>query len=119
MKATILRVSICLFFFGFSFYSYLDKQNNCTELRMRLPKVVKEIERIREENNSFQYQIECFENPEHLLSISGRSEFSHLKYPFTQDVLTVQEGLALQSESSEEDAAKSGKAKVPIAIGAK
>jgi hypothetical protein len=114
-RGIFLRLFACLTIFSFSIYSYLDKQNTCTELKMHLPKLTKEIQAIHEVNANLQYQIECFENPQHLLSMAGRPEYAHLKFPFTEEVLTVKEGLALQWNSSkEEQKAQQTKSKTPI-----
>jgi hypothetical protein len=86
---------------------------------MRLPKISKEIEAVREKSAHLHYQIECFENPEHLLTIAGRPEYAHLKFPFVEEVLTVKEGLALQWGAPEEEAAGQAKAKTAVVIGAK
>ena len=99
-----LRFFISVAFAGFALYSYLTEQNKCTELKMRLPKIVKEIEAITQENAQLQYQIICFESPDHLLQLAKNPEYAHLKFPFVQDVLTVKEGLALQWPSSDETA---------------
>jgi hypothetical protein len=119
ISGMFLRFMVCLFFFSFSIYSYLDKHNSCTELKLRLPKITKEIEAIREGNASLQYQIECFENPQQLLDLASRPEYAHLKFPFTEEVLTVKEGLALQSGTSDDEAAETSKNKTTIVIGAK
>ena len=117
ISGVLLRIFACLAFFSFSVYSYLDKQNTCTELKMRLPKLTKEIEAINEVNANLQYQIECFENPQHLLSMAGRPEYQHLKFPFTEEVLTVKEGLALQYGSPEEQKAEQAKSKTSLVVG--
>jgi hypothetical protein len=119
MSSIFLRLFACLSIFSFSIYSYLDKQNTCTELKMYLPKLTKEIQAIREVNANLQYQIECFENPQHLLTMAGRPEYAHLKFPFTEEVLTVKEGLALQWNPSKEPKAEQSKSKTPIVVGAK
>ena len=111
----ILRLAICLFFFSFSVYSYLEKQNRCTALMIRLPKVAKEIEAISERNAQLAYQIECFENPDHLLALA--TDFPHLKFPFAQDVVTVKEGIALQYSEPEEVLVAGSKK--PVLIGAR
>jgi hypothetical protein len=118
-KGVFFRLFACLTFFSFSVYSYLDKQNSCTELNMKLPKLTKEIEVINEVNANLQYQIECFENPQHLLSMAGRPEYQHLKFPFTEEVLTVKEGLALQYGTPEEQKAAQAKSKTSLVVGAK
>ena len=118
VSAIFLRLMVCLFFFSFSIYSYLDKQNSCTELKIRLPKVTKEIEAIQEGNAHLQYQIECFENPQHLLTIASQPEYAHLKFPLMEEVLTVKEGLALQWNPPEQSQTVA-KAKTPVVLGAK
>jgi hypothetical protein len=114
ISGIFLQLLACLSVFGFSIYSYLNKQNTCTELKMHLPKLTKEIEAIREVNANLQYQIECFENPQHLLSMAGSPEYAHLKFPFTEEVLKVKEGLALQWTTPKEQKAQQAKSKTPI-----
>ena len=81
---------------------------------MHLPKLTKEIQAIQEVNANLQYQIECFENPQHLLSLAGSPKYAHLKFPFTEEVLTVKEGLALQLGVPKERRAEQAKSKTPI-----
>lgn len=109
-----LRLLICLTVFSVSIYSYLDKQNICTELKMHLPKVTKEIAAIREVNANLKYQIECFENPQHLLSLASNPEYAHLKFPVTEEVLTVKEGLAVQWDTPQKGEKQGSKSKTPI-----
>jgi hypothetical protein len=114
ISGVFFRLLACLVVFSFSIYSYLDKQNSCTELKMHLPKLTKEIAAIREVNANLQYQIECFENPQNLLSMAGSPEYAHLKFPFTEEVLTVKEGLALQYSAPKERKAEPAKSNAPI-----
>jgi len=115
MKSGIFpRLLACLCIFSFSIYAYLNKQNSCTQLKMHLPKLTKEIQAIHEVNAHLQYQIECFENPQHLLSMASSPEYAHLKFPFTEEVLTVKEGLALQWSTPKEKKAEPSKPKTPI-----
>ncbi len=85
---------------------------------MHLPKIAKEIEAINQENAQLQYQIVCFESPDHLLQLAKDRDYAHLKFPFIQDVLTVKEGLALQYPS-EGELESTFKPKSTIVIGAK
>ncbi len=66
---------------------------------MKLPKLTKEIQAVREVNANLEYQIECFENPEHLWALATQPVYSHLKFPFAEEILTLKEGLALQWEA--------------------
>lgn len=115
MKALILRVVICIFFFSFSLYSYIDKQNELTKLKLSLPRITKEIKVIHEENTRLAFEIESFESPQHLLALS--KEYGHLKYPCFNDILTVKEGIALQSEPVSELEVSDAKPKVSFAFG--
>ncbi|HNA62557.1 MAG TPA: hypothetical protein PKW79_05740 [Rhabdochlamydiaceae bacterium] len=119
MGSNFLKFMICLFFFSFSVYSYLDKQNSCTALSMQLPKMMKEIESIQEKNANLRFQIECFENPQNLLEKASSPAYAHLKFPFTEEVLTVNEGLALQSGESDTPIVEDTKIKPTVVIGAK
>ena len=89
-----LRVLVCIFFFGFSLYSYIDKQNRLTQMKMRLPEITKEIKVIEEENGRLEYEIHQFESPEHLIQLVQSGQFSYLKYPFVNEVITLPEPIA-------------------------
>ncbi|MGH2611579.1 MAG: hypothetical protein ACRDFB_00855, partial [Rhabdochlamydiaceae bacterium] len=75
------RFFLSAVFVGFTLYSYLTEQNKCTELKMRLPKIAKEIEVINQENTQLHYQIICFESPDHLFQLAKNPEYAHLKFP--------------------------------------
>jgi hypothetical protein len=115
MKAFILRVLVCIFFFGFALYSYVDKQNELTELKLRLPRIAKEIKAIRQENMRLAFEIESFENPEHLMELA--KEFGHLKHPCLNEIVMVKEGIALQSEPASDTVSSDAKTKVSFAVG--
>jgi len=89
-------------FFSFALYSYLEEQNKCTQLGMRLPKILKDIQELTQENARLHYQIIAFESPDHLLQLSGEPTYAHLKFPFFQDVLKAKTGLALQWPAEDE-----------------
>lgn len=118
LMTVFYRFSLSVALAGFALYSYLTEQNKCTELKMRLPKIVKEIEAINQENAQLHYQIVSFESPDHLLQLTKNPEFAHLSFPYMQDVLTVKEGLALQSPTPDETTSSS-KTKATIVVGAK
>lgn len=118
LSTFFLQFTVCAAFAGFALYSYLTEQNRCTEIKMRLPKIVKEIEALQQENAHLQYQIVSFESPEHLLHLAQVPAYSHLKFPCFQDVLTVKEGLAIEWPVTEEITAPS-KLKSTIVVGAK
>ncbi len=97
---TSLRVLICIFAIGWTLYAYIDKQNELVELRLALPSLQKEVKGIQEENARLQFQIDRFENPIHLMELSRRPEFTHLKYPYTSSVITLPEPPPLTLEES-------------------
>lgn len=117
-SSSILRFLVCMFFFGFSVFSYIDKQNALTELKMQLPQIDKELRAIQEENVRLQYEIDQFENPEHLMQLARDEKFAHLKYPFANEVVTLPEALAIKVRAPLEEEEAFPKPKVSIAIGA-
>jgi hypothetical protein len=95
MKRLLFQVGICLGVFGLCLYSYLEKQNTLTKVKIQLPQMEKEIQLIREENRRLSYQIDQFESPSHLIELAHRPEFSHLKHPILKEILTVPEAFAV------------------------
>lgn len=95
MKGLLLKMGGCLGIFGFCLYSYLDAQNRVTGLKIKLPEQEKEIDLLQEENRRMAYEIERFESPTHLIELAHRPEFSHLKHPLLQEILTVPEVFAV------------------------
>lgn len=88
----LFRLLICLAFLGSFLYLTIDRQNEITKLRLVIPHIAKEIDEIKEENTRMLFQIECFENPIHLMQLARLNEYSHLKHPMTKEILTVTEG---------------------------
>lgn len=115
MNVFILRVLTCIFFFGFSLYSYIDKQNELTDLKLRIPRIAKEIKSIREENTRLQYEIQQFESPENLMELA--KQYPHLKHPVLDEILTLKEGIAIRLEEKDEKISSEIKPKVSLAIG--
>lgn len=96
MSNLLLKLGFCLTLFGFSLFSYLNMQNEVTQLKIRLPEVEKEIRLIQEENRRLCYQIEQFENPAHLIDLAHRPEYAHLRHPLLKEILTVPEAFAVK-----------------------
>ena len=88
----LCRLLICLGFLGGFLYLTIDRQNEITKMRFAIPQLVKEIEEIKEENTRLMFQIECFENPIHLMQLARLNEYCHLKHPMKNEILTVREG---------------------------
>lgn len=112
-----LRIVCCLIALSCALYSYIDQQNAVTQLRIQIPALAKEIQGIREENTRFQYEIDQFENPAHLMELARHSEFSHLRHPLVKEVLTLREGVAVQVTPPEEKEFTSVKPQPTLAIG--
>ena len=71
---------------------YIDKQNGLTELRLTIPALAKDVQKIREENIQLQYEIDNFESPIHLMELAGKPSFGHLKHPYLKDILMLPKG---------------------------
>lgn len=71
-------------------FLYIEKMNELTELRLEIPTLKKELKVIEEENTRLQYDIDRFESPLHLMELSRKPEFGHLKYPYTKDVIVIE-----------------------------
>ncbi len=89
-----------------------------TRLRLEIPIFSQELSKLKEQNNRLKYEIDLFESPEHLIQLARCSEFSHLKYPTLQEVLTVSEAI-ISPESPIEKERDLPTLKWNFAIGAK
>jgi cell division protein FtsL len=119
-RGTLIRCILCIAILSIFLYCYIDKQNDLTELRLEIPTLAKEVKALCEENSRLRYEVERFENPENLLELARRPEFSHLKHPLVKEILTCQEGIALHTPSDEEktEALLSQTPKPTLAFGA-
>lgn len=88
-KRLFIPIFVCILFIGFCLYSYIDLQNEITNLRIQVPKLGAKVRKIEEENLGLLFEIEKFENPENLMKIAQKKEFSHLRFPFNQEVLSL------------------------------
>ncbi len=82
---------------GGCLYSYFDKQNELTQMKIQLPELEKNIRLIRDETRRLRYEVEQFENPSHLIELAHNPEYSHLKHPLLREILTVPEGIVAQA----------------------
>lgn len=78
---------ICLILFAAFLFLYIEKLNQLTALRLEIPLVSKEVKDLQEENRRLQYEIDQFESPLHLMEMLKKPEFSHLKYPKSNEVV--------------------------------
>lgn len=59
---------------------------------MRIPKLVRNLRELEEENTQLTYEVERLENPKMLMKLMRKPEFSHLKQPLVSEVITVCDG---------------------------
>ncbi len=102
-KGLLLRLGCCLGVLSFCLYSYQRKQNELTHLKIQLPQREREISAIYEEMQRLQFEIDRVESPTRLIELAHNPEFRHLKHPLMKEVLTVPEGIALQTEKLSSD----------------
>lgn len=88
---TFIRILTCIVSFGFALYSYIDEQNELTELRLELPKLEKELLLLLDENDRLQYEIEKAESPIRLLHLQEDPQYKDLVYPSSDKVWIVKE----------------------------
>jgi hypothetical protein len=67
---------------------------------MKVPKLKKEIAAIQEKNAMLAYQIECFESPDNLLALANQPNYSHLKYPCSEEILAAKVGIVAPAEET-------------------
>lgn len=117
----LVRIFICVFTLGVSLYLYVDKLNLHTELKLQIPAIMKEVDSIQKQSIHLAYEIEQFKNPMHLIQLAKRPEFTHLKFPYEQDVWLVPSGLAQQVSLDSQEAPEgiSRSFKFPVLLGTK
>jgi cell division protein FtsL len=90
-QAVILQVVACLIALSACWFSYLEKQNELTELRLYAPKLAKEVREIREENAHLQYELQELQSPQKLLELAADPKFAHLRHPLGKNILVVED----------------------------
>jgi hypothetical protein len=118
-QGPLLRILVCIGVFGVLLYAYVDRQNEVTRRRLEIPVLAKEIKDLEETNTHLQYEIDLFENPEHLMELARHSEYSYLKQSMLREVLTMSDALALEVSPENTGEKTSVRPKLKFAIGAK
>ncbi len=90
MLPLMSRICLCVLALATTLYAYVDKRNDLIGLRLQIPLLEKEARAIHEENKRLEYEVDRFESPIHLMELSRKPEFSHLKYPLIQDVIILE-----------------------------
>jgi hypothetical protein len=76
-------------------YMHIQKQNQLTSLRMKIPLLIKELKEIQEENRLLRYAIAADTNPGRLQQVLRTPDYSHLKYARENQLLILPEGKIL------------------------
>ena len=87
----MIRLGFCLCLLTFCLYSYQNKQNELTHLKIQLPELAAEVQSIREGNRLLQYEIEKRYSPDRLIELAHHPEFGHLRHPLMKEILTVEQ----------------------------
>lgn len=95
----LTHLLICILFTGGLLYKYIDHLNEVTELKLRIPALLKELKEINEKNLELQYEIEQFESPLHLMELARKPEFGYLKYPTVNEILFLPEPLSIENDA--------------------
>lgn len=119
-KGVLLRLILCVSVFALYLYQIIQKQNTLNYLSLQIPKLARDVKSLEEENTKLQFEIEKFESPENLMRLVRTEQFTHLRYPLLKEVLSLEEGIALQvDEDPLQDSAKPFRPRPVLAVGAK
>lgn len=116
-RGLFFRTILCIFIFGFCLYCYIDMQNEITQLRISLPKLASEVQRIEEENMRLAYEIEQFESPENLMKLSLNDEFAHLKHPMQKEIIALKQASPIGHDEKAPAAPRRAKSTITFASG--
>lgn len=95
---TFVNLMVCLSTFVGVLYLYIDEQNKQIDLRIKIRALGKELREIQEHNISLQYEVDIFESPVHLMELARKPIFSHLKYPYNQDIIILKSSKPAHAE---------------------
>ncbi|KXH23919.1 cell division protein FtsL [Chlamydia psittaci UGA] len=84
-----VRLFFCFCFLGGLLYSYINKQNDLTKLRLEIPTLWSKLRQREQENISLHFLIDKIESPEHLMHIASFPEYQYLQYPTEDSVCVV------------------------------
>lgn len=89
-RGLLLRLLICILAIGGFLYTYIDKQNDLTELKIKVPELAAELRTLEEDNAQLSLEIERLENPTRLIALLKEKEYSHLHYPYLNEVMVIE-----------------------------
>ena len=98
-KSFLIKVLVCAISFGGVLYAYVQQQNDLTYLRIELPALCDQVRLLEEENTRLSLMIDQFENPQNLMQLAKRPEYSHLKHPIIDEILVLDEGVVVEDNT--------------------
>lgn len=85
----LIRILICIAVAAITLYTNINTINDLTLLRLAIPALEKELKALQRENERLHYEIDCFESPIHLMELSRKPEYGHLRYPRLDEVIDI------------------------------
>jgi len=85
----LIKIVVCMTATAYAGFGLIQEQNKVTALRMEIPKLEQEIGSLEEETQRLKFELEIFENPSNLLCLAKHAEFSHLQFPYHEDVVVL------------------------------
>ena len=87
--AFLFRILICIAAVALTLYAQIDTINDLTALQLAIPLVEREVRSLQQENERLQYEIDRFESPIHLMELSRKPEYGHLRHPRLDEVIVM------------------------------
>ena len=85
----LIRIFLCIAMTTLFLYLFISKQNEVTSLRLEIPHLVQELEGIKQKIAHLEYEVERFENPIHLMELSRKPQYGHLRQPRIDEVIII------------------------------
>lgn len=68
---------------------------------MEIPKLVKSLKQLEEENAYLSLEIKRLESPDRLIKLLRQKEYSHLRYPYVDEIIKVDRKASSATPSKE------------------
>ena len=88
-KGLRIRLLICVFTLVGLLYTFIDRHNDLTQLKIEIPNLLKSLRQLEEENAQLFLEIQQFESPDRLIKLLREKEYSHLKYPYIDQIVVI------------------------------
>lgn len=85
----LIRLFVCVAALCLFLYLYINQQNAITRLRKQIPALSHEVQQIKQEVVRIQFEVDQFESPLHLMELARQPEYSHLKHPCIDEIITI------------------------------